>query len=193
LDAAATCDRARLMCHLVPGLRITVTDRRPGAIPPFDYRATDGLSALVASAVADRATVTRVIAVSGEGSFEERVPAGGELTTVRRSCEVKGALQWTTGHQSEVRSFASTIPTPAGGTHVTGLERALNRAVNDVLLDGSKRLDRLDERAHRDDVQEGLVAARQVVVADPQFRGQTKQELGTPAVQSLVYDAVKSS
>ncbi len=31
-----------------------------------------------------------------------------------------------------------------------------------------------------------------VYVSDPQFKGQTKQELGTPAVQTLVYDVVKA-
>ena len=192
-DFAAVCDRVRLTCHLVAGLRITVTDRRRGAsAEPFDFRSDRGLAGLVGD-LANGGAVTRVIDVAGGGSFEEKVPVDGKLTTVRRDCTVTAALQWTEGYRTDVRSFVNTIPTPAGGTHLAGFERALTRAVNDVLLDGSKRLARTGERAGREEVQEGLVAALQVVVPEPQFRGQTKQELGTPAVQSIVYDVVKSS
>ena len=192
-DFAAVCERARLTCHLVPGLRITVDDRRRGAgDEPFDFRSEKGLGGLVAELAGDGA-ITRVIDVTGQGSFEEKVPVDGKLTAVVRECSVAAALQWTDGYRSDVRSFVNTIPTPAGGTHLAGFERALTRAVNDVLLDGSKRLARAGERAGREEVQEGLVAALQVVVPEPQFRGQTKQELGTPAVQSIVYEAVKSA
>ena len=194
-DCAATCERARLMCHLVPGLRITVEDRRRGAgAEPFDFRSEKGLGGLVGELAAGRGgAVTRVIDVAGRGGFEEKVPVDGRLTTVARECSVTAALQWTDGYRSDVRSFVNTIPTPAGGTHLAGFERALTRAVNDVLLDGSKKLARSGERAGREEAQEGLVAALQVVLPEPQFRGQTKQELGTPAVQSIVYDAVKSA
>ena len=195
-DFAATCERVRLMCHLVPGLRATVSDRRRGATgEPFDFRSEKGLGGLVAelATAAGGGAVTRIIDVSGGGSFEEKVPVDGKLTTVERECSVSAALQWIDGYRSNVASFVNTIPTPAGGTHLAGFERALTRAVNDVLLDGSKKLARSGERAGREEVQEGLVATLQVVLPEPQFRGQTKQELGTPAVQSIVYDAVKSA
>ena len=195
-DFAATCERVRLMCHLVPGLRATVSDRRRGAAgEPFDFRSDKGLGGLVAelAAAAGGGAVTRIIDVSGGSGFEEKVPVDGRLTVVERECSVSAALQWIDGYRSDVRSFVNTIPTPAGGTHLAGFERALTRAVNDVLLDGSKKLARSGERAGREEVQEGLVAALQVVLPEPQFRGQTKQELGTPAVQSIVYEAVKSA
>ena len=193
-DHAATCERVRLMCHLVPGLRVTVTDRRRGAGgEPFDFRSEKGLGGLVAELAGGGGAVTRIIDVSGGGRFEEKVPVDGRLTTVERECSVSAALQWVDGYRPNVTSFVNTIPTPAGGTHLAGFERALTRAVNDVLLDGSKKLARSGERAGREEAQEGLVAALQVVVPEPQFRGQTKQELGTPAVQSIVYDAVKSA
>ena len=193
-DYAATCERVRLMCHLVPGLRVTVTDRRRGAGgEPFDFRSEKGLGGLVAELAGGGGAVTRIIDVSGGGRFSEKVPVDGRLTAVERECSVSAALQWVDGYRSDVASFVNTIPTPAGGTHLAGFERALTRVVNDVLLDGSKKPARSGERAGREEVQEGLVAALQVVVPEPQFRGQTKQELGTPAVQSIVYDAVKSA
>ena len=79
----------------------------------------------------------------------------------------------------------NTIPTTEGGTHVAGFERAMTKAVNDVLLAGTKKLARLaksgKDRAEKADVQEGLVAAIKVTFPEPQFKGQTKGELGTPA------------
>jgi DNA gyrase subunit B len=63
------------------------------------------------------------------------------------------------------------------------------------LLAGTKKLAKLakagDDRAQKQDVQEGLVAAVKVTLPEPQFRGQTKHELGTPPVQSIVYEIVK--
>ena len=92
-------------------------------------------------------------------------------------------------------SFVNTIPTTEGGTHVAGFERAMTKAVNDTLLANTKKLARLaksgKDRAEKADVQEGLVAAIKVTFPEPQFRGQTKGELGTPAVQTIVYDVVK--
>ena len=195
-DYAATCERLRLMCHLVPGLRATVTDRRRGASgEPFDFRSEKGLGGLVAevAGTAGAGAVTRMIDISGGGGYQEKVPLDGKLSTLERECTVTAALQWIDGYTSNIRSFVNTIPTPAGGTHLAGFERALTRAINDVLLDGSKKPARSGERAGREEAQEGLVAALQVVLPEPQFRGQTKQELGTPPVQSIVYEAVKSA
>ena len=89
----------------------------------------------------------------------------------------------------------NTIPTPEGGTHVAGFERAMTKVTNDVLLAGTKKLAKLaksgKDRAEKGDVQEGLVAAVKVTLPEPQFTGQTKQELGPPPVQSIVYEVVR--
>ena len=85
----------------------------------------------------------------------------------------------------------AVTPTAEGGTHLAGFDRALTRSVNDSLLAGSKKLAKLaksgNDRATKDDVQEGLVAAIKVTFPEPQFRGQTKQELGTPAIESRIF------
>ncbi len=64
----------------------------------------------------------------------------------------------------------------------------MTRVVNDVLLADTKKLAKLAKedkhRATKADVQEGLVAAVKVTFPEPQFRGQTKQELGTPACRA---------
>ena len=100
------------------------------------------------------------------------------------------------GFDTTVVSFVNTIPTSDGGTHVAGFERALSRVANEDLLADTKKLKKLaksgNDRAVPADIQEGLVAALKVTFPEPQFKGQTKQELGTPAVQKLVYETVKS-
>ena len=139
---------------------------------------------------------TKVITLTGIETFEEKVPVNGKMTTVERECTVDVALRWVGTFDTSVTSFVNTVPTPDGGTHLTGFERALTRAINDTLLPGTKKLAKLakqeKDRAIKDDVHEGLIAAIKVTFPEPQFRGQTKRELGTPAVQSIVYEVVKS-
>ena len=94
------------------------------------------------------------------------------------------------GYDTEIVSFVNTIPTSQGGTHQAGFAKALTQAVNNVVLKDNRKLAKLKKedkhKAVKDDVQEGLVAAIKVTFPEPQFRGQTKQELGTPAIESIV-------
>ena len=188
-------ERAQQACFLVPGLRIRLEDKRRGNDnEPVDMISHGGLADLVGHLSASEA-VTEVISIPGAEEFEEKVPVDGAMEVVTRQCQVDIAMRWVKDYESRVATFVNTIPTPHGGTHLTGFERALTRAVNDSLLADSKKLARLakqgNDRAQREDVQEGLVAAVKVTLPEPQFRGQTKQELGTPPVQSIVYNVLK--
>ncbi len=189
------CERVARTCFVVPGLRVRIEDRRAGQQnEPFEYVSRGGLSDLVESLTIGEA-VTEIINVSGTSTFEEKVPVDGKMTVVERECSVDIALRWVKGYDTNIVSYVNTIPTAEGGTHLAGFERALTRSVNDSLLAGSKKLAKLakagNDRATKDDVQEGLVAGVKVTFPEPQFRGQTKQELGTPAVQGIVYDIAK--
>jgi len=196
IDFDEICDRVTRSCYLVPGLKVRVHDKRTGGRKePFEFVSRGGLTDLVDShSEGDRAS--EVISLSGIETFTERVPVDGKMRDVERECTVQVAMRWVKGFDSSFHSFVNTIPTDQGGTHVTGFERALTRAVNDVLLKDARRLAKLAKankhRATKDDIQEGLVAAIKIEFPEPQFRGQTKQELGTPAVEKIVYDIVKS-
>jgi DNA gyrase subunit B len=195
LDLDHVRERVATMCFLVPGLKVVLVDKRPGASGEAEeFVSRGGLSDFVDYMSVGEA-VTEVIALTGLDTFDEKVPVDGKMTVVERECRVDVALRWVKGYDTTVLSFVNTIPTSMGGTHVAGFERALTRAVNDTLLAGTKKLAKLakegDDRAQKQDVQEGLVAAIKVTFAEPQFRGQTKQELGTPPVQSIVYEIVK--
>ena len=193
IDADEVRRRFRQTCFLVPGLRMTLTDNRAdSAAEPFEFVSRGGLSDLVK----DRSSgdpVTGVITLNGIDTFTEKVPIQGKITEVERECRVDIAMRWTSSYDTDVASFVNTIPTPAGGTHLTGFDRALTRVVNSILLKENRKLARLARQdkngkinATKDDVQEGLVAAVKVTFSEPQFRGQTKQELGTPAVEGIV-------
>ena len=189
------CDRVAQACFLVPGLKARVIDKRSGKDrEPFEFVSRGGLSDLV-DHLSVEANVSEVVTLSGIQTFTERVPVGEEMRDVERDCTIEIALRWVDDYESVVQSFVNTIPTTHGGTHMAGFDRALTRAVNDILLKDARKLAKLAKenkhRATKEDVQEGLVAAIKVTVPEPQFRGQTKQELGTPAVEKIVYDIVK--
>ena len=193
IDADEVRRRFRQTCFLVPGLRMTLQDNRAGSAgEPFDFVSRGGITDLVK----DRSSVspvTGVITLNGIETFTEKVPVEGRITEVERECKVDIAMRWVSGYDTDVAAFVNTIPTPAGGTHLTGFDRALTRVVNSVLLKDNRKLARMARQdrngktnATKDDVQEGLVAAVKVTFSEPQFRGQTKQELGTPAVEGIV-------
>jgi DNA gyrase subunit B len=195
IDVREVRQRVSTMCFLVPGLKVVLVDKRAGASgEPEEFVSRGGLADFVDHLTVGE-EVTDVITLGGLDVFEEKVPVDGTMSVVQRDCRVDVALRWVKGYDTTVMSFVNTIPTSQGGTHVAGFERALTRAVNDVLLSGTKKLAKFakdgDDRAQKSDVQEGLIAAVKVTVPEPQFRGQTKQELGTPAVQSIVYEIVK--
>jgi len=188
-------DHVARVCFLVPGLQIKLHDKRSPGIEPEVFVANGGLADYV-DYLSVGEPVTDIITLHNESSFDEKVPVDGKITEVTRLCNVDVALRWVKGYESKVVSFVNTIPTAEGGTHIKGFQRALSFVANDALLADTKKLKKLakqdNDRATPADIQEGLVAAVKVTFPEPQFKGQTKQELGTPAIQSLVYDAVKA-
>src|SRR5512145_3208102 len=110
---------------------------------------------------------------------------------VERDLIVDVALRWGTGYDTEMRSFVNVIATPKGGTHVTGFEQAVTKTFNDVLR-ATKTLKAAEADVIKDDVLEGLTAVVTVRLAEPQFEGQTKEVLGTPAARSVVRKVVSA-
>jgi DNA gyrase subunit B len=138
--------------------------------------------------------VTDVVRLAGSGHFTETVPVLDELghltpTDVERQLDVDIALRWDTGYETTLRSFVNVIATSKGGTHVTGFERALVRTVNDQLK-AARVLKAGDEAVIKDDVLEGMTAILSLRLPEPQFEGQTKEVLGTPAATKIVGQVV---
>ncbi|MDE0320065.1 MAG: ATP-binding protein [Acidimicrobiaceae bacterium] len=199
-DPAATVDfdevreRITQVCFLVPKVKISIADRRREPVVVEEIVSSGGLGDYVDKLSGNDEPVTGLIRLTGSESFTERVPVDGKLTDVERQCDVEIALRWTSAYDTRIVGFVNTIPTPEGGTHIAGFERALTTAVNSALAEADPRkLRRLkdDARAQREDAQEGLVAVVRATFAEPQFRGQTKRELGTPQVQRIVSNVVR--
>lgn len=185
--------RARQTSFIVPGLAIVVRDLR-GEEPVEQTFLHDGGIAEYVDFLAHDEPVTDILRLQGRDTFTETVPvldATGQMTPqdVERELTVDVAARWGTGYDTELRSYVNVIATPKGGTHVSGFEQALTRTFNDVLR-ATKGLKQADADVVKDDVLEGLTAVVTVSLAEPQFEGQTKEILGTPAARSVVRKVV---
>ena len=186
-------NRARQTSFLVPGLQIVLRDER-GEEPVEESFKHDGGITEYCDFLAPDEPVSEVLRLQGEGSFKETVPvldSKGHMTPqeVERELGVDVALRWGTGYESELRSFVNIIATPKGGTHVQGFERGVTKTFNDTLRT-TRLLKSGDPDIVKDDVLEGITAVVTVRLAEPQFEGQTKEVLGTPAVTRIVNQVV---
>jgi DNA gyrase subunit B len=206
----ALTERARQTAYLVPGLAISILEEAPQApqtpqtsdasgTPESDgprhaeFRFDGGISEFCTHLGSGEA-VTEVLRLTGSGQFTETIPVlddRGHMTAteVERELNVDVALQWGTGYEGVVRSFVNVIATPHGGTHVTGFERALVKTLNDQLK-AARLLKAGDDPVTKEDVLEGLTAIVSVRLPEPQFEGQTKEVLGTPAASRIVAQVV---
>lgn len=105
---------------------------------------------------------------------------------------IEVALQYNDSFSETIESYVNIIPTPEGGTHLTGFRMALTRAINDYAKKiGATKND--DSSITGDDTREGLTAVVYMKMGsqDLQFEGQTKGKLGNAEVQPFVQSAVK--
>jgi len=190
IDYEEVKNRLGQICFLVPGLKIRLSDKRKGSKRPAEeFVSKGGLADYVDFLSGETQPVTGLVRIAGSGEFTEKIPIDGKLTEVTRECQIDIALRWIHGYENCIVSFVNTIPTPDGGTHVAGFERSLTTALNQAVSAADPRkLRKLkgDAKVQKEDAQEGLVAVVRAVVLEPQFRGQTKRELGTPEVQKIV-------
>jgi len=186
--------RARQTAFLVPGLAITVIDDRGEEREEHRFQFEGGISEFVEHLATD-APVTSTWRLSGDGRFTETVPvlsdSGAMLPTeVERQVHVDIALRWGTGYDTITRSFVNIIATPKGGTHQSGFEQGLLKFLRAQVEQNARRLKVGNDKLEKDDVLAGLTVVLTVRLAEPQFEGQTKEVLGTPAVRSIVSSVV---
>ncbi len=102
---------------------------------------------------------------------------------------IETAVQYTNAYTESVYSFANTINTIDGGTHLTGMRAALTRVINDYARKAGLLKD-ADPNFSGDDTREGLTAIVSIKHPDPQFESQTKVKLMNPEVQTYVQQVV---
>jgi len=104
---------------------------------------------------------------------------------------VEWAIAWTANADGFLSSYCNTIPTPDGGTHVSGLQRALSRSLKDhgERAGQGKRAESITS----EDVMDGAAIMLSVFVREPEFQGQTKDRLATVEAQRIVEQAIKDA
>ena len=186
--------RARQTAFLVPGLQIVVDDQRSGKSQKHDFAYQGGIVEFAEYLATDE-LVSSVWRLAGEANFTETVPVldnSGNMVSqeVQRKCEVDIAVRWGSGYDTTLKSFVNIISTPKGGTHVAGFEQALMKVFRAQVEAQSRKLKLGNDKIEKEDITAGLTAVVTVRLAEPQFEGQTKEVLGTPAVKSIVTNIV---
>lgn len=159
----------RTKAYLNPGVAFRFSDAVNGL--DFRFKFDGGLSDYLADLLAppDVSVVT-------------------EFPLIIETDEVRVCLTWTYGTEETVLSFANGIPTEEG-THAKGLRDGVAKAIRSfwkTSKDTPKRT-----KLETSDIREGLIALVAVRVRDPQFRGQTKNQLNNPEVFVSVRDLVE--
>ena len=154
----------RAKAVLCPGLSVSLTVEAAKSEPPetevwcFDGGVSGYLSEVV-----------------GEGEHLPETPFHHEATGNQEA--VEWALQWVTDGAPVAESYVNLIPTPAGGTHVTGLRSGLV----DALREFCEFRDLLPRglRISGEDIWEQCAYVLSAKLAEPQFSGQTKERLSS--------------
>ena len=169
--------RLRETAYLNAGLRLSLTDERESddkKLRREDFHSEGGLREFVLYLDEGKTKlIDKPIWVKGE---EENV-------------EVEVAIQYNTSFSENIYSFVNNINTREGGTHVAGFRRALTRVFSKYGED-SGMFKKLKFKVSGEDFREGLTAVVSVKVPEPQFKGQTKGELGNSEVTGIVSRSV---
>ena len=161
--------RMREQAFLNAGLRITISDARPGREKSETMCYEGGIREFVTYINRNKTPLhEEVIYLSG---------AKGDSTA-----EI--AIQYNDGYNETLVSFANDIHTPEGGMHETGFKAALTRVLNAYGL--KYGMIKEGDKVSGEDVREGITAVISVKLTEAQFEGQTKAKLGNAHIRTLV-------
>ena len=105
---------------------------------------------------------------------------------------VDWAIQWLPeGGESITESYVNLIPTPMGGTHISGLRTGLLESIREFCE--FRNLLPRGIKISPDDVWENLSYVLSSKLQDPQFSGQTKERLSSRQCSVFVSGVVKDS
>ncbi len=165
--------RLREMAFLTKGLKISLIDER-GDGQEAVYCYDNGIKDFVKHINSNKDPIHKsIVYLEKEG----------------KQGEVEVALQWNSSYVESIFSFANSINTQEGGTHLSGFRAALTRIVNDYAR-SKGLLKEKEEALSGDDIREGLSAVISVKLREPQFEGQTKTKLGNSGMRGFVESAV---
>ncbi len=164
--------RLRELSFLNKGVRITIEDERDSKKNEFFYMG--GINSFVEYLNRNREPVhPKPIYISGQ----------------RGDVIIEVSFQYNDSYQEKIFSYANTINTREGGSHLSGFKTAITRCFNQYAT--KENLPKaLREKVSGEDVREGMTAIISVKLPKPQFEGQTKAKLGNSDVKGLVENLV---
>ena len=167
--------RMRELSYLNKGLKLKLTDERSedGNLRVEEYFSEGGLEEFVLHLDEGKdSLIKKPIYIIGK----------------EQDVEVEVALNYNTTFKERITSYVNNINTREGGTHVNGFRAALSRVFKRYGEENNlfKKI-----KVSSEDFREGLTAVISVKVPEPQFKGQTKGELGNSEVLGIVSRAVQ--
>jgi len=170
--------RIRELSFLNKGLTLTLTDERlkeeDGSFKKETFYSEGGLQEFV---------------VYLDASRQKLIETPIYVTGKEDNVEIEVAMTYNTSYSESIHSYVNNINTREGGTHVSGFRRAVNRVFKQY-GDDNGFFKKLKFSISGEDFREGLTAIVSVKVPEPQFKGQTKGELGNSEVNGIVSRAV---
>ncbi len=161
--------RMRELAFLNKGISIKLIDQRAGKAKENEFLFKGGIVSFV------------------EHLSQNKTPLHNKVFYFEKEKDnvgVEVAMQYNDSYNETVFSYANSINTIEGGTHLSGFRSALTRAINNYAK--AKKLLKDDIGISGDDTREGLVAVISIKIPSPQFEGQTKTKLGNSEVDGLV-------
>ncbi|OQY32337.1 MAG: DNA topoisomerase (ATP-hydrolyzing) subunit B [Anaerolineaceae bacterium 4572_5.2] len=172
---ATLLQRFREMAFITKGIILTLIDERETLPKEHTFYFEGGISAFVRYLNRSKKHLHGIVA--GEKEVDD--------------VTVEVAFQYTDAYTENIYTFANTIHTPDGGSHLTGFRTALTRTINNY-ASKNKLFKNGDSNFSGEDIREGLTAIVSVKHPDPQFESQTKVKLMNAdvryAVESVVAD-----
>ena len=168
--AQTILERLQTYAFLNKGLEIKFIDERPDRKQEVTYKYGGGIVDFVKHLNTAKEPLFRKIATYELKEDDQ---------------EVEVALQWNTGYNEGIHSFANGIETGEGGMHEEGFKKALTNVVNKY---GREKgiLKEKEANLTGEDIREGLTTVISVRLREPQFEGQTKAKLGNVSIRSLL-------
>ena len=161
--------RLRELAYLNKGLKISLEDQREGLERKEIFCYEGGIKHFV-----EQMNIGKDVVFPDTLYIEETV--GDNIVEI--------AMQYNTGYDEKIYTYANNINTEEGGMHLEGFKSALTKVLNDY-GQSSKTL-KENEKLSGDDVREGLTAVLSVKLPEPQFEGQTKTKLGNAEMRGVV-------
>lgn len=165
--------RLRELAFLNKGLRINLVDERHDKSSIFEFRG--GIQSFVEFLNKNKTPLHKPI------YFEKE----------KEGVIIEFCFQYNDGYSETMFSFANTINTVDGGTHLSGFKSALTRTINQYAKD--KNLLKENIVITGEDTREGLTSVLSIKLSFPQFEGQTKSKLGNSEVEGIVSSCVFES